>query len=130
MNSRRDILKAAAGLATMSVASPMVVEKFGGIGQGVMCGSAQPAAPTPTEPPKDLRTPQQVLDDDVKSDIRQIIEFDNSEYWKHTRYVPRYTFEKLEAALIERGLPVTKIDLMSGSNVYALVVNGNVIVSL
>jgi hypothetical protein len=123
--SRREVVAlglgsviAGAGVRVAAGANPYDMRECAGLVPP--CGSQ----PVYEAPPKDLRTPEQVWEDEVESQVKEILNYENP-YFHYVRYVHEGIFQRLQEKL---GTAAKRL-VVSPLN-YGLVVNGNVIVSL
>lgn len=123
--NRRDVFKrVVAGV----VAIP-VLEKgkdlFASVGQNNACSVAGPISGCqPQAPPPDLRTPEQVYEDETENEAQSLFTQSPDSYFRYTRYTGKDTYDRLKEK-IGPDVVIRKV----GSN-DAIIHNGRAIVSI
>lgn len=111
--TRRNWFKGLAGLVVVGTATPLLAKERSGSNQlEYACCNKPYAGPAPTPTPIDTRTPEQVWEDAINSEVQMIV--NHVEYPQHYKYINTCSEEGKNRALAiiqQRGEAVAECTL-------------------
>ena len=123
--NRRQAIRKVVGVGAAVAALP-VLGQAQGSGNNAACGLPCGSAPEWKEPPLDLRTPEQIVEDSEEDWAKNILieaSGDYTKYRHHAYHLPNRIFARVERLLAEQHIPFERRDIAGRPS---LIINGNV----